>query len=106
MTAHAYGTPSGAQATEFVAGALLAFVLLVALAARPPVEPGPIPPLSGLARYNVTPLFVIALVALVVHVLHSPRIGFLLSGAIAAGGYALTISLVDVYTRRPPPHES
>jgi len=100
VTAHAYGAPSGTRATEFVAGALLAFVLLVAVAARPPTEPGPTAPLAGVARYNVTPLAVIALVALVVHIVPSPTVGFVLAGAFAAGGYALAISVFEVYARR------
>ena len=94
------GAASATEAAEFVVGALLAFVVLVAVAARPPQEPGPLPPLTGLARYNVTPLLVIALVALVVHVLSSPSLGFLLAGLIAAGGYTLAISLLEVYAER------
>jgi hypothetical protein len=43
---------------------------------------------------------VIGLVALIVHVLPSPTPGFLLAGAVAAGGYALAISLVDAYGQR------
>jgi len=100
VTAHTYGSPSGTRATEFVAGALLAFVLLVAVAARPSAEPGLTAALAGLARYNITPLAVIALVALVVHLVPSPAVGFFLAGAFAAGGYALAVSLFEVYTRR------
>lgn len=100
MAAHAYGPPSGTRAAAFVAGALLAFVLLVAVAARPPKEPGPIAPLTGFARYNVTPLAVIALVVLTVHLVPSPSIGFFLAGTLAAGGYALAISLFELYLRR------
>lgn len=99
VTAHAYGPPSGTRAVAFVAGALLAFVLLVAVAARPPKEPGPIAPLTGFARYNVTPLAVIALVALIVQLVPSPTIGFFLAGMMAAGGYALAISLFELSMR-------
>lgn len=100
VASHAYGSPSGVRAAEFVAGALLAFVLLVAVAVRPPMEPGPVPPLSGLARYNVTPIAIIALVVLVVHVVPSPGVGFFVAGIVAAGGYALAISLFEAYARR------
>lgn len=100
VAAHAYGPPSGARAAAFVAGALVAFVLLVAIAARPAKEPGPVAPLTGLARYNVTPLAVIAAVALIVQFLASPTIGFFLAGTTAAGGYALVISLFELYLRR------
>lgn len=100
VAAHAYGAPSGTRAAEFVAGALVAFVLLVAVAARPPMGPGPTVPLTGLARYNVTPLAVIALVGLTVRLIPSAAVGFVVAGAVAAGGYALAISLFEVYTRR------
>lgn len=100
VATHAYGPPSGTRAAEFVAGALLAFVVLVAIAARPPEEPGPTSALTGLARYNITPLAVIALVALVVTLVPSATVGFFLSGVAAAGGYALAISLFEVYVRR------
>lgn len=100
VAAHAYGMPSGTRAAEFVAGALLAFVILVAIAARPPLEPGPVLPLMGIARYNVTPIFVIGLVALAVRILSSSTLGFPVAGGIAAGGYAISISLIDLYTRR------
>ena len=97
---HAYGAPGGMRAAEFVAGALLAFVLLVVVAERHAVHQGPAPPPVGLARYNVTPLAVIALVALVVRLVPSPTVGFLAAGAMAAGGYALTVSLFEAYARR------
>lgn len=100
VASHAYGPPSGTRAMEFVAGALLAFVLLVAVAARPPRDPGPTPPLTGVARYNVTPLAVIALVLLAVNLVPSRTVGFFLAGSLAAGGYAVAISLFEVYAHR------
>lgn len=100
MAAHRYGPPSGTQAMEYVVGALAAFVVLVLVASRLPVEPQVAGPRGGLARYNITPIFVIAAVALLVRVLPIPALGFSLAGTMAAGGYAIAVSLADMYGRR------
>lgn len=100
VATHAYGPPSSVQATEFVFGALVAFVVLIVFAARPPRQPGPTKALTGYARFNITPLAVITAVGLLVHFISTRSVGFALSGALAAGGYALAVTLFEMYLQR------
>lgn len=97
LATYAYGPPTALHAAEYVVGALAAFVLLVAFAARPHEEPGPPPALHGIARYNITPLAIIGLNGLIVHLVTAATVGFFVAGVLAAGGYALLVSLFETY---------
>lgn len=88
-----YGFPSDLEAWGFVAGAVLAFVVLAIIAHG--VLRGSIAtlPMGLRALINVVPLIVVLVVVWLVGLMASASIGFPLAGLIGAGGYVVLLSL-------------
>lgn len=92
VAANHYGSPFLTEAWGFVVGAVLAFVLLViATGEQSEHELMQLAP-RGRALLNVVPIVVVLATGAVVSTVPWPGIGFLLAGAMAAGGYALMVS--------------
>jgi hypothetical protein len=88
-----YGFPSELEAWGFVAGAVVAFVVLAVIAHG--VLQGSIAalPMGLRALINVVPLVVVLLVAGIVALVASSSIGFPLVGLLGAGGYVVLVSV-------------
>lgn len=101
-----FGSPTDLEAWGFIAGAVVAFVVLAVVAHG--VLGGSIAalPVGLRVLINVVPLAVVAIVAGIVQVTASSGIGFPLAGFVGAGGYVLLLSmflwLVAIVERSSP----
>jgi hypothetical protein len=87
-----YGYPSFFEVWGFVAGAVLAFCVLVLFGGQRAHELVPEMPLGPRALFNVVALGSVPLAAGACYAIPWPLLGFPVAGMIAAGGYAALVA--------------
>jgi hypothetical protein len=91
VASHRYGSPFLAEAWGFVAGAVVAFVVLAALSGRVRRPSGPPP--TARTVFNIVPVVSVLAGAGAAYAIPWPWVGFPAAGLIAVGGYVLLVSL-------------
>jgi hypothetical protein len=92
VAVHRYGYPFDTDVWSFVAGAVLAFVVL-AVGTRRGLSGSMVALPTGLrALVNLVPLVVVLVIVAVISIVPWPRLGFPLAGLFGAGGYVLLLS--------------
>jgi hypothetical protein len=95
IAAYSYGSPQALDVAAFVAGAVVAFVLLATLSSGSKRIPVTLP-VRSLALWNLVPVLVLPLVLALDQVIPERTLGFLTSGFAAAASY---ITLVSAFFR-------
>ena len=102
LATHRYGAPFLAEAWGFVAGAVVAFVVLAAVSGRHLAGPANLPQ-TTLATFNVVPAASVLLGAGVVYPIPWPAVGFPAAGLVAVGSYVLMVSAFFAVVARVRP---
>ncbi|SRR5713226_3633928 len=102
VAANHYGSPFLTQAWGFVVGAVLAFVVLVIVTGEQSEDALMNVAPRGRALLNVVPIATVLIAGAVISVVPWPGVGFLLAGAMSAGGYALMVSAFIGLVNRIP----
>jgi hypothetical protein len=92
VTSHRYGSPFLAEAWGFVAGAVVAFLVLASLSGRHLTRPAAVPPATR-ATFNIVPVASVLVGAAASYVIPWPLVGFPVAGGLAVSGYVLLVSV-------------